>query len=152
MTPTHLSDSQLADLLRRSGMRPSAQRIDVLAVLCSGSHPSAEEIFATIAPRYPSLSRTTVYNSLHAMVQTGLVNELEIETACMRYDLAPEHPHCHFVCTDCGRIFDNHMPPGIMGQTDAGFIPASVELTYRGTCPECAARHACVQPRDGKSE
>ena len=68
------TDAELAGMLHRAGVRPSAQRISIFSFVANSQrHPAAESIFTALSEKYPSLSRTTVYNSLHTLVDAGLV-------------------------------------------------------------------------------
>ena len=133
-----LSETLMVEMMYERGMRPSLQRVAVLAHVANlRKHPTADEIYTDLAVQHPSLSKTTVYNSLHALVEAGLLRELEIESGNCRYDLAPQPPHSHFVCRKCGRIFDMCMPAGVNEMADPGFAVDSVDVCYRGVCPEC---------------
>ena len=90
-----------------------------------------------MAEMYPSLSRTTVYNALHSLTNAGLIKELEIESGCMRYDFARQPEHAHFKCRDCGKIFDMAIPDGLRESLSDGFAADSVELSFKGLCPDC---------------
>lgn len=132
------TDHELTDMMHLRGVRPSAQRIAVLSAIAnSGRHPSADEIFRLVVKLYPSLSRTTVYNSLHALAQAGLIRELDIESGTCHYDLALQPVHSHFMCRQCGQIFDMALPEGVADSHSQGFIVDQVDVIYRGTCPQC---------------
>lgn len=136
------SESEIMEMIHERGLRPSMQRIAVLAeVANSASHPSAEAIYSGLSPKYPSLSKTTVYNSLHALCEAGLVKELDIESETRHYDLALQPRHSHFVCRECGRIADMKMPAGVDDNGAEGFLIDSVEVCYRGLCPDCIAKN-----------
>ena len=48
------TDAQLAEMLTKAGIRLSAQRIAVFAIVANGStHPTADEIFSELSERYP---------------------------------------------------------------------------------------------------
>lgn len=142
----HYSDNDLLHMMQQAGLRPSVQRIAVLAFVANRrTHPSADEIFTNLSADFPSLSRTTVYNSLHALVEASLVRELEIESGIMRYDLAPQPAHGHFICRHCGKIFDTAMPEHLGEAVNPGFSFDSVEIVYRGICPECNASRSKQQ-------
>ncbi len=133
-----LNQTALIKMMQESGLRPSAQRLSVLShVANTRKHPSADEIYNDISPLYPSLSRTTVYNSLHALVECGLLRTLEIESGNLRYDLAPQPPHSHFACRCCGKIYDAMLPSGIEGFGNPDFEVEYVDVVYRGICPSC---------------
>lgn len=131
--------SEIVAMIRSAGIQPSMQRMAVLELLASERcHPSAEEIYSRLLPSVPTLSRTTVYNTLHLMAEKNLVHEIEIEPGVTRYDLAARPPHGHFLCRGCGRIFDIELtvsPDDVPGE----FVTDSVDVFCRGLCPECAA-------------
>ena len=131
------STQQLTQMLYRHSIRPSVQRIAVLSHVAGGSHPSAEEIYAGLSEQFPSLSRTTVYNALHLFVEKHLLRELEIESGCVRYDIAMQEPHSHFVCRRCGRIMDMRMPDGIADIVLPGYTIEMSDVFLKGICPEC---------------
>ena len=132
------SIERLTEMLQKKGMRPSAQRIAVLSVVANGRrHPAAEEIYSTLSKLFRSLSRTTVYNSLRTLTEAGLLRELEIESGCSRYDMALQPEHSHFICRRCSRIYDMPMPEGMSRILAPQFGIDSVEVTFRGLCPDC---------------
>lgn len=136
----NFTDIELIELMHKAGIRPSVQRIAILSsVFNTRRHPSAEDIFSELSPHYPSLSRTTVYNSLHALCECGLVRQLEIDGANMRYDMALQKPHSHFICRRCGRIFDMAMPEGLSASAGSyeGFCVDCVDVYFKGICPDC---------------
>ena len=55
----------------------------------------------------------------------------------MHYDLAPQPLHSHFICRKCGRIFDMTMPEGLSSAATPGFTIDSVDLYFKGCCPDC---------------
>ncbi len=143
MEKNQYSESELATMLHNAGLRPSVQRISIFSLIANSRlHPSAEEIYSNLWHRFPSLSRTTVYNSLHALADCGLVRELEIESGNKRYDLAPQPEHGHFMCRRCGKIFDTELPHHIDMRKMKGFVLESVEVCYKGLCPECSEHNA----------
>ena len=88
------------------GIRPSPQRIAVREyVRANPIHPTADRIYTALASDMPSLSKTTVYNSLKQLVAAGFLNTVNIEDDELRYDGNIEE-HYHFKCLQCGEIFD----------------------------------------------
>lgn len=133
-----LSNVELLEMIHAAGIRPSVQRIAILGHIANGrAHPSAEGIYSSLAPEFPSLSRTTLYNTLHTIAEAGLLRELEIESGTRRYDLKPQPPHSHFICRRCGRVFDMKLPEGLERSADDGFSIDSVDLYFKGICPGC---------------
>lgn len=134
-----LTGAGIVEMIRAAGIQPSMQRMAILEMLAAERcHPSAEEIYNRLLPSIPTLSRTTVYNTLHLMAEKNLVHEIEIEPGVTRYDLAMRAPHGHFLCRGCGRIFDIALtvsPDDVPGE----FAADTVDVFCRGLCPECIA-------------
>ena len=139
--------------MRASGLRPSAQRLAVLALVAEGrGHPDAEAVFTALAPDFPGMSRTTVYNSLHALTAVGLLRELRTGGATVHYDLAPQPPHSHFVCRRCGRIADMDYPGGMDAMATGGYRVESVDVVLHGLCPRCLALEETPAPDAQQTE
>ena len=63
--------------LQSHGIKPSPQRIAVMDYLLnSRMHPTADEIYLALSPSMPTLSKTTVYNTLKLLVEAGAVLDL----------------------------------------------------------------------------
>ena len=98
---------ELSRRLLEAGLRPSVQRLAVLGDLCHHyDHPTVDTIYSRLQPQMPTLSKTTVYNTLRVLCDAGLVRSLNIEYANQRFDGHLE-PHDHFICTCCGRVYGN---------------------------------------------
>lgn len=134
-----LNNAQMIRMLHDHKVRPSVHRLAVLEYVANRmTHPTAEEIFSNIILDFPSVSKTTVYNSLHTLVEAGIIKELDMENSSTRYDLALQTPHSHFRCRRCGTIFDMALPAGLDGIVKTGFKVDSTELYFAGICPGCA--------------
>lgn len=69
------------------------------------THPTAEEVYLNLSKEIPTLSKTSVYNTLSLFVEKGLVQMLTIEENIARFD-ADTSVHGHFQCKVCGKIYD----------------------------------------------
>lgn len=109
-------------------------------------HLTADEVHARAVAVLPEISRATVYNTLGELVALGEVREVTLEGRAKRYDPNARDAHHHLVCTTCGLIFDVPVVDGAAARLPAaarhGFRVDTIEVTYRGTCPRCAARTA----------
>ncbi len=128
--------------LRACGLAPSGPRMAIYAWLRANPiHPTIDQIFRALRPANPSLSRTTVYNVLHAFVACGLAAVVRTEDGELRYDGRAE-PHAHFKCTHCGALHDlGDIPPDVPSQVGLpeGFRADAASVTLWGRCPACAA-------------
>ena len=129
----------LAQILQARGLRPSPQRTAVYKYLYyhSKQHPSVDTIYTKLAPEYPTLSRTTVYQTLEALHECGLVVKLTVEDGEMRFD-AETHSHGHFKCIRCGKVSNVYYPEGTpFPKVEEGYTVKETHLYYRGVCPQC---------------
>lgn len=121
----------------------TAQR-RVVAEVLDGDHVhlTADEVHARAVTRLPEISRATVYNTLGEMVTLGEVLEVSTDRRAKRYDPNAHRPHHHLVCAHCGTIRDVHPLGDLLADLPTterfGFAISDVEVTYRGTCPNCA--------------
>lgn len=92
--------------LRQHGIQPTPQRLAVAkVVLGRDSHPSADEVWAKVRRRCPTVSRATVYNTLNLFVDKGLLKMQILREGTAVFD-AEVHPHHHFIDERTGRIYD----------------------------------------------
>ncbi|MBO5792815.1 MAG: transcriptional repressor [Lentisphaeria bacterium] len=137
-----LSESELIALLRSCGISPSPQRIAIYGYLKSHPvHPTADVIMKELKPHLPTLSLTTVYNTLKLFVSKKLVSEVIIEDGELRFD-ADLKDHAHFKCTRCQQVFDlfpegNRMDISGLPALPEGFSAESVHICFRGKCSSC---------------
>ncbi|MCM1021272.1 MAG: transcriptional repressor [Muribaculum sp.] len=135
------SISHISNVLGSHGIRPSAQRIAVLGVLMQHRvHPNAEQILEMLLPQMPTLSLTTVYNTLRLLVQQDVVRMLGVDRRSARYDYS-EMPHAHVWCRQCGELadVDTQLLPVAGGFNLHNYIIDEVDICYKGLCPRCAA-------------
>lgn len=129
--------------LRGAGMKLTAQRLAVLEYLQrAAGHPTADEIGAALNRRLPQASRATVYNTLRALRDAGLVSELRVGDAAARYEANLDRHH-HFVCRRCGRLED--VGPAAVAApapdaVGAGYTVETFEVVLRGLCAACGKK------------
>jgi len=121
--------------------RLTRQRKAVLEVVREAkNHPDAAWIYQEVRKRIPRISLGTVYRNLEALVEEGHLIPITRAGEATRYD-ANTHPHLHLVCEGCGALVDlevglpDLLTPLRLAHPDLEV--RSVEVTYRGLCPEC---------------
>jgi len=98
--------TSLMALLRKHGIQPTPQRIAVAEfVLHTDTHPSAEEVWAKVRNRCPTLSRATVYNTLNLFAERGLLSTQPLREGIIAFDPCVE-PHHHFIDEESGTVCD----------------------------------------------
>lgn len=137
-------DESTGTALSERGIRPSAQRGAILSLISGRRwHPTADDVYTELSPRHPTLSRTTVYNTLKLFASRGLVSVVRIEDDELRYD-ADTSEHAHFKCNGCGRIFDlfgadvGSFARECRAALPDGFVADEVRAAAWGKCADCA--------------
>ena len=96
----------LIETLRGHGIQPTAQRLAVARfVLDTSAHPTADEVWDKVRQRSPTLSRATVYNTLHLFVEKGLLRMQAVREGAVVFDPLVARHH-HFVDEETGEIHD----------------------------------------------
>lgn len=132
------SKEHLTEQLIRNGIRPSYQRLRILEYLYQkGGHPTVDEIFRVLCADIPSLSKVTIYNTLHTLVEAGLVRVVEIDETEKRYDITLVN-HGHFQCEACGTIYNfqvniDQIPVEGLNR----FEVKQKNVFFKGLCPNC---------------
>ena len=124
--------------LQKFAIKPSVQRSAVMDFLLKNRiHPTIEEIYLSLSPYMPTLSKTTVYNTLDLFVQKGAVRALAIDEKNARYDVDIS-AHAHFICRECGSVHDIfNLQPQMYEIPDSKFTIDAVEISYSGKCNGC---------------
>ncbi len=101
-----LNFSYIKAKLATAGLKSTHQRIVIYnALLTSGHHPTAEELYALVKPGNPSISLGTIYKTLEAFVDGNLIRRVLTTDGLMRYD-ARTDTHSHIYCVNTQEIVD----------------------------------------------
>jgi Fur family peroxide stress response transcriptional regulator len=136
--------SQTVERLRHVGLKATGPRIMLLAALEEDrSHPTAEQLYETLRAHYPSLSLSTVYQTLDVFIRTGLCRRVSDAGNRLRVDGTP-HDHDHAICHACNTIFDvdqqffpRSTPPAQLPQ---GLTVTGLRVAYDVICADCRAQ------------
>ena len=124
--------------LTNKSIRPSFQRVKVLEYLVKNQfHPTVEQIYKNLKSEIPTLSRTTIYNTLNLFAEAGLVRVLTIEDNEARYDVITEN-HGHFKCGECGVIYNFKADIDLLAAEElSGFKITDRNVYFKGVCSKC---------------
>lgn len=133
--------------LENAGIRPSIQRVAIYSYLCEHpTHPDVETVYYDLNPIYPTLSKTTVYNTLKLFEDKKIVQSIKIEDDKLRFD-ATMTPHIHFKCNLCGQIFDifDECKSSIFNFDTSeilpkGFSTNKMQTNLWGLCDKCSEK------------
>lgn len=137
-----LSLKNLSEELLLRGIKPSYQRIKVLEYLkCHQNHPTVEQIFNDLQQEIPTLSKSTVYNTLNVFVKVNLIRVITIEDNETRYDIITEN-HGHFKCELCDLIYNFSINIDAFSTNELeNFIVKDKNVYFKGVCPECLSKN-----------
>lgn len=127
-----------AKLLKDHAIKITPQRLEILRYLDQHhTHPTVDQIYLALKKKNPSLSKTTVYNSVETLKKHKLIQSLTISGSETRYDIA-QGLHHHFLCQHCGAIIDIEMTcPNINKTILGGHRVEEVHGYFRGVCKDC---------------
>lgn len=125
------------------GIRPSLQRMAIMDFLIHHPiHPTVEDVYQGLCHQIPTLSKTTVYNTLRMLSEKQAAQMITIDDHRICYD-GNTTPHVHFYCLNCGKVIDlfDETAPQVTGETNInGNLVIEKQLYYKGICAECAAK------------
>lgn len=124
--------------LESKQVKASYHRLRILEYLMKNrNHPSVDTIYQALSPEIPTLSKTTVYNTLSLFTEKGIVSSLTIVNNELRYDLMFE-PHAHFQCSHCNKVFDIPMENELFFTTSVEEHKVEeIQITFKGLCKDC---------------
>jgi len=125
-------------ILKGKNLKVTPQRLIVLKYLGEHyTHPTTEKIYSDLKSNNPSLSKTTVYNSLETLEKHGIIQSLTISGSELRYDFK-HGMHHHFLCKKCGNIVDIDIEcPNIERMSSYGHKVEEIHGYIKGMCRNC---------------
>ncbi|MBV6656949.1 MAG: transcriptional repressor [Devosiaceae bacterium] len=117
----------LVGKLRRSGLRPTRQRLALAEILFDGKdrHVSAEWLHEIAKGRGAGVSLATVYNTLHQFTGAGLLREITVDSSRTYFDTnTGDHHHMFLEHED--RVVD--VPSNAVSVNRLPEIPEGMEL------------------------
>jgi Fur family ferric uptake transcriptional regulator len=148
----HITSDHLLEALRSQGLRITAARRAVCAVVAErhGQHLTAARILEGVRSNQDArVDRSTVYRTLDALEESGLLIHSHLGHGPAVYHLAAEADHQHVVCTKCGAAVS--IPAESLDgwiitlRETTGFEVDPAHFAATGLCAECAARRVSTE-------
>ena len=97
----------LRQILTQADLRPTRQRLLIAEHLLNGPHRhfTAEELHLELSRRNNSVALATIYNTLGAFTEAGLIGTVSVEAGRVYYDTNTA-PHHHIYDIDNGQLTD----------------------------------------------
>ena len=131
-TPHEIGTEWLAS----AGLRPTRQRVTLAAQLVGDGqhrHVTAEGLFEAAKTGGEAVSLATVYNTLRAFCDAGLMQEVTVDGSKSYFD-TNTHDHPHFYWEDDAKLTDAPSDQLVISQlpdVPAGAEIASVDVVIR---------------------
>jgi len=124
--------------LSNNNIKPSLQRIKIFEYLHDNrEHPTVDTIYSDLVGDIPTLSKTTVYNTLKLFIDNGITSTVTIDDNEVRYDAIMEE-HAHFKCDECGNVYDIEIDvPELKFKKIKAFKVETTNIYLKGKCNKC---------------
>jgi Fur family ferric uptake transcriptional regulator len=141
----HITADTLVDALGREGYRITRARRAVCEVIAGAhdEHLAAADIYDRArAQTGARLDRSTVYRTLEALEDSGLLTHSHLGHGPSVYHLSEDSGHQHLICLRCGRTVTlpeaetQRLAAGINSST--GFVLDASHFALSGLCADCA--------------
>lgn len=128
--------------LKETGKRVTNQRTLILEIIRQRKgHIDADEIYRQARIIQPRISLSTVYRTLKALKEPGLIEELHLNDSHHHYEMKSTSKHHHIVCLGCGKVIEfeypisNYVQENIPEARD--FQIVDMEIRMVGYCSQC---------------
>lgn len=133
-----MDSKAISELLKSYGIKPSFTRIQIYKYLYDNrTHPTVDNIYSNLVEDIPTLSKTTIYNTLDLLKEANLVSSLNFGENEKRYDVAI-HDHSHFKCEQCEKVYD--IPSNNIELLPEGYEDFKIhekQIFLKGICRYC---------------
>ena len=103
-------------------------------------HPTADAVYASIREEFPNISLGTVYRNLNLLVELGEAQKLAFGDGKDHFD-ADTSLHYHFVCRDCGQVYDMELDEmADLNTSVQAAAPGKIDshsILFYGRCYSC---------------
>ena len=132
----------VAEQLLEAGLRPTRQRLAVLAALGRERRPlTAQELHARLRRRQNGPGLATVYRTLGALAHAGVLRTFPLPDGEIAYRLCQPGHHHHLICDRCGSVAEisSCEVEGWAARVARrkGFSPTSHQAEIFGICEAC---------------
>ncbi len=136
-------NTDIKEILKRSQLSVTASREKILHLFLEQTGALAHGDIEKKAGE--KFDRVTVYRTLQAFVEKGIIHTIPTADNSIRYALCKDDceaghhhdQHIHFVCTNCNNTYclDDIVTPDI--KLPKGYSSTHIEVVVEGVCKEC---------------
>ncbi len=131
------------DFLRKNNYPLTQPRKLIFRIfLQAEGHIDVQELYRKAKKKDSLISLSTVYRTMHLLVECGLASENTFGADTKYFEKVPgKKHHDHLVCTLCRKVEEFHHPLIEASQKEIAkqyqFLITSHEMTLFGTCSAC---------------
>ena len=135
-----MEQQKCIELLEQHNVKPTTNRILVLAALAESGHPLS---LKELEERVESIDKSGVFRTLSVFREHSLIHVIEGAENGVRYELCHNHSdehhddqHLHFYCERCKNTYclDTPVPEVALPE---GFETHCQNYMLKGLCPKC---------------
>lgn len=126
-------------ILEEKNIKPSHQRLVILKFLMDNKiHPTADKIYEGVIKTLPTLSRTTIYNTIKLFQKNGILQAINLGDNELHYDINVTL-HTHLKCRKCNDVFDiDILNPDLINKAEQqGHTIEETQVYFKGLCKKC---------------
>lgn len=142
-TDVEAHTEQILAQLKTAGVRLTTPRRAVIeGLLLLDLHPSAEDLVVHVSANYPEIHRSTVYRTLDALSDAGVVDHVHLGHGGAAYFLVDSDERLYVVCSECDAIAQVEL--SIMDEpkqailANTGFLIQPGHFAIPGLCAACS--------------
>jgi Fur family ferric uptake transcriptional regulator len=139
-----IMEKKVDELLRRSQLSVTGGRRKILELFLQQDGALSHSDIETKADG--KFDRVTVYRTLQAFLEKGLIHSIPTSDNSIRYALCKDNcsgghhrdDHVHFICNTCGNTvcLEDVVVPAI--RLPRGYVVQQVAMLVSGVCKSCA--------------
>jgi Fur family ferric uptake transcriptional regulator len=108
------------------------------------AHFTAQEVYAQLKPRLPSVNPSTIYRALERLTNAGEISVSDMGMGAVVYEMVDNPPHHHLVCQSCNRVItlENEIVQPLFDKVEKRFDYqlTTNHLILFGYCHECRSK------------
>ncbi|MFD1343603.1 Fur family transcriptional regulator [Litorisediminicola beolgyonensis] len=109
MSETDADTERLTRALRAQGIRITRQRAALLEIMArADDHPDAVELHRRASDELPGISLSTVYRTLAALEEHGVIQRHQFQGETARFEPADAEHHDHMIDVESGEVIEFH--------------------------------------------
>lgn len=134
--------TEIEKILKKRKLKNTEVRKSVLSVFLQHNYALSH---ADIEEKLKDVDKVTLYRTLHAFEESGIIHLAQSETDSKQYALCKddcslekhEHNHIHFFCKSCEKTYCIPHEVSLKNGLPKGYITEEVVLLVKGTCSSC---------------